>query len=107
MELFVFVVTGGEEDQIEWVELGDGAEVDVRAFDVRQAQCTLIADSDRLLSTIDATFEGIDKFNASIRDLLYRATEKRSSARPAPELVWRNTSFSASGRRADRRLQAA
>lgn len=100
MELAVFTMAGGEPDEIEWVPLEGASPVDVRAIDVRRARCTLDADSDRLLSTIDATFEGIDRFNASVRKLLGAAVERaapsRSSGSPdAPRRLLRALSSSA------------
>jgi len=78
MELFVFCVTGGEEDQIVWRPLDTGGTSSVRIgdFDVRDARCFLESDTDRLLTTIEASFHGLDRFNDTLRKLLERASER-------------------------------
>jgi len=52
------------------VDMTPGSREWAETFDVRSARCTLLSDTDRLMSTIEAAFEDTDAFNRRVRGLL-------------------------------------
>jgi hypothetical protein len=82
VELFVFVEIGGTVNDIEVLSVrADGAALDeaLDDFDVRDAACSNAPDTDRLLATIEASFEGAGAFNARMRELIGAQAQARNS----------------------------
>ena len=87
MEIFLFLIVGGVEDEIDlrllysaqdpfaWEELVE----ELESFDARAAECSLQEDEDRMISAIARAFGSLEAFNAHIRHIL------SSILRPSPD----------------------
>jgi hypothetical protein len=86
VELFVFVETGGHVEDIDVLSVReDGAQLGVEqiTFDVRDATCSSATDTDRLLATIEASFDGADTFNARMYELVGAQARSRGRGNAA------------------------
>ena len=102
VELFVFLEMGAQSEHIDMYVLAKGVGQKLRIqeglakFDIRDSQCYLEADKEKLLGIIEVGFSTLDEFNTSIREMLQRASTQQDG-RDAARLT--GTRFSRMSRR--------
>mmetsp|Transcript_30226 Transcript_30226/g.75815 ORF Transcript_30226/g.75815 Transcript_30226/m.75815 type:complete len:677 (-) Transcript_30226:178-2208(-) len=81
VEIFVWLEIGGDSRETVIYPLADFSLAD--EMDVRHATCYLPEDTDRLLSTVDAsTLHGVEGFNGRVRSLFAREFQHDASSSP-------------------------
>jgi hypothetical protein len=74
MELFTFIYMGGEPEQIQVLLQEGSSEADfytsLREFDIHHCDCYSPVDKDLFLGVIEASFYGLEGFNATVREIV-------------------------------------
>ena len=102
VELFVFLEMGAQSEHIDMYILAKGVGQKLRIqeglakFDIRESQCYLESDKEKLLGIIEVGFSTLNEFNTSIREMLQRASTQQDG-RDAARLT--GTRFSRMSRR--------
>ena len=70
LEIFTFVRSGGKVEQIVLKPLKSGsASAAFSAFDIRQADCFLRVDKQRILAVVESSYGSFGQFNAACRQI--------------------------------------
>jgi len=73
VEIFCWVAMGGAPEHIQVLRISES--LDAAAFDARNARCFKREDEEKLLTAVDAAYNGIDGFNDSVRAALETAQD--------------------------------
>lgn len=88
MEIFIFLEMGSKPSQLVFtdVRLAERLSDEMNSFDVRNAECFVASDSQRLFEAVEAGFPLLDDFNEAVRKVLQQAVHVALSPEATPKM---------------------